>query len=57
MVSGDTWSRVDKIRRARSCIKTGDFSYWYSGHDWGFYPSHKHWRKVDLRYRKPKTVK
>lgn len=57
MMHGDTCSRTYKRKRAKALLNTGDFSQWVSDGDWGYYPSHRHWRKVDLRYRKPKSVK
>lgn len=48
MNSGNNHSRNYTREPAKMLFGTGD---------WGYYPSHWHWRKVDLRYRKPKDVK
>lgn len=57
MIHGGDFSRRDKCWRNRQHFKNGDFSHWVGNGDWGIEPSHWHWRKVDLRYRKPKSVK
>lgn len=57
MIYGNNHSRNYTRERAKMLFGEGEFSHYVSTGDWGYYPSHWYWRKVDLRYRKPKDVK
>lgn len=52
-----TQSRNYKRKQAKRHFKNGDFEMYVSTGDWGFYPSHRHWRKVGRNGRKSKVSK